>query len=61
MGIRDRRGALAAVEAGDDPGMAMLEFDQDQYEALVAHAPPPPAHQAEIVAANRQGKALSTA
>ena len=38
MGTRDRRGALAAVEAGDDPGMAMLELDQDHHEALVAHA-----------------------
>jgi glyoxylase-like metal-dependent hydrolase (beta-lactamase superfamily II) len=30
-------------------------------EALVADAPPPPANQAEIVAANRRGEALTTA
>jgi glyoxylase-like metal-dependent hydrolase (beta-lactamase superfamily II) len=41
----------------------MLQYsDPESFaEALVAAAPPPPAHQAEIVAANRQGKALSTA
>ena len=42
---------------------AMLQFpDADSFaEALVTDAPPPPAHQAEIVAANRRGEALSTA
>jgi hydroxyacylglutathione hydrolase len=30
-------------------------------EALVSDAPPPPAHQAEIVAANKRGEALTTA
>jgi hydroxyacylglutathione hydrolase len=41
----------------------MLQYrDSESFaEALVADAPPPPAHQAEIVAANRQGKALSAA
>jgi glyoxylase-like metal-dependent hydrolase (beta-lactamase superfamily II) len=41
----------------------MLQYsDPESFaEALVADAPPPPAHQAEIVAANRQGKALSAA
>jgi len=41
----------------------MLQFsDPDSFaEALVTDAPPPPAHQAEIVAANRQGEALTTA
>jgi glyoxylase-like metal-dependent hydrolase (beta-lactamase superfamily II) len=42
---------------------AMLRYrDPDAFaEALVADAPPPPAHQAEIVAANRLGEALTTA
>jgi hydroxyacylglutathione hydrolase len=42
---------------------AMLHYDDpDSFaEALVADAPPPPAHQAEIVAANRRGEALTTA
>ena len=41
----------------------MLQYrDQDAFaEALVADAPPPPAHQAEIVAANRRGESLTTA
>jgi glyoxylase-like metal-dependent hydrolase (beta-lactamase superfamily II) len=41
----------------------MLQYsDPESFaEALIADAPPPPAHQAEIVAANRQGKALSAA
>jgi glyoxylase-like metal-dependent hydrolase (beta-lactamase superfamily II) len=41
----------------------MLQYrDQDAFaEALVADAPPPPAHQAAIVAANRRGKSLTTA
>ena len=41
----------------------MLQYsDPESFaEALVTDAPPPPAHQAEIVAANRQGKALSAA
>jgi len=41
----------------------MLQFgDPDSFaEALVTDAPPPPAHQAEIVAANRQGEVLATA
>jgi hydroxyacylglutathione hydrolase len=41
---------------------AMLQYrDAESFAAaLVADAPPPPAHQAEIVAANREGKALST-
>lgn len=41
----------------------MLRFsDPESFaDALVADAPPPPARQAEIVAANRQGKALSAA
>jgi hypothetical protein len=42
---------------------AMLNYrDPESFaEALVADAPPPPAHQAEIVAANRRGKTLTTA
>ena len=41
----------------------MLQYsDPESFaEALISDAPPPPAHQAEIVAANRQGKALSAA
>jgi hydroxyacylglutathione hydrolase len=41
----------------------MLQYsDPESFaEALIADAPPPPAHQAEIVAANRQGKALGAA
>jgi glyoxylase-like metal-dependent hydrolase (beta-lactamase superfamily II) len=41
----------------------MLQYsDPESFtEALIADAPPPPAHQAEIVGANRQGKALSAA
>jgi hydroxyacylglutathione hydrolase len=41
----------------------MLQYaDADSFaDALVTDAPPPPAHQAEIVAANRQGEALTTA
>ena len=41
----------------------MLQYaDVDSFaEALLANAPPPPAHQAEIVATNRQGEALTTA
>jgi hydroxyacylglutathione hydrolase len=41
---------------------AMLQYrDSDSFaEALVADAPPPPAHQAEIVAANKRGEALTT-
>jgi hydroxyacylglutathione hydrolase len=42
---------------------AMLQYrDPDAFaEALVSDAPPSPAHQAEIVAANRLGRALTTA
>ncbi len=42
---------------------AMLQYrDPNAFaEALVSDAPPPPAHQAEIVAANRLGEALTTA
>ena len=42
---------------------AMLQYrDPDAFaEALVADAPPPPAHQAEIVAANKRGEALTRA
>jgi hydroxyacylglutathione hydrolase len=42
---------------------AMLQYrDPDAFaEALGSDAPPPPAHQAEIVAANRRGEALTTA
>ena len=42
---------------------AMLQYrDPDAFaEALVSDAPPPPAHQAEIVAANKRGEALTTA
>jgi hydroxyacylglutathione hydrolase len=42
---------------------AMLQYrDPDAFaEALVADAPPPPANQAEIVAANKAGEALTTA
>ena len=42
---------------------AMLQHrDPDAFaDALVSDAPPPPAHQAEIVAANKLGKALTTA
>jgi glyoxylase-like metal-dependent hydrolase (beta-lactamase superfamily II) len=42
---------------------AMLQYrDPDAFaEALVSDAPPPPAHQAEIVAANKLGKTLTTA
>jgi hydroxyacylglutathione hydrolase len=42
---------------------AMLQYrDPDAFaEALVSDAPPPPAHQAEIVAANKRGEALKTA
>jgi hydroxyacylglutathione hydrolase len=41
----------------------MLQYhDPDAFaEALVSDAPPPPAHQAEIVAANKLGEALTTA
>ena len=41
----------------------MLQYaDPDLFaEALVVDAPPPPAHQAEIVATNRRGQALTTA
>ena len=41
----------------------MLQYrDPDAFaEALVADAPPPPAHQADIVAANKRGEALTTA
>jgi hydroxyacylglutathione hydrolase len=41
----------------------MLQYrDPDAFaEALVSEAPPPPAHQAEIVAANKLGEALTTA
>lgn len=41
----------------------MLQYaDADTFaEALVADAPPPPANQAEIVAANRRGETLTTA
>ena len=57
MGTRDRRGALAAVEAGDDPGMAMLELDQDHYEALVAHARAEYPNEACALLAGRDGAA----
>jgi glyoxylase-like metal-dependent hydrolase (beta-lactamase superfamily II) len=42
---------------------AMLQYRDPEVfaEALVSDAPPPPAHQAEIVAANRLGEALTTA
>jgi len=42
---------------------AMLQYtDPDAFaKALVAHAPPPPADQAAIMAANRRGKSLTTA
>jgi hydroxyacylglutathione hydrolase len=42
---------------------AMLQYrDPDTFaEALVSDAPPPPADQAEIVAANKRGEALTTA
>ena len=42
---------------------AMLQYrDPDAFaEALISDAPPPPAHQAEIVAANKRGEALTTA
>jgi hydroxyacylglutathione hydrolase len=42
---------------------AMLRYrDPDGFaDALVSDAPPPPAHQAEIVAANKLGEALTTA
>jgi hydroxyacylglutathione hydrolase len=42
---------------------AMLQYrDPDAFaEALISDAPPPPAHQAEIVAANKLGKTLTTA
>jgi hydroxyacylglutathione hydrolase len=42
---------------------AMLQYrDPNAFaEALISDAPPPPAHQAEIVAANKLGKALTTA
>jgi glyoxylase-like metal-dependent hydrolase (beta-lactamase superfamily II) len=42
---------------------AMLQYrDPDAFaEALVSDSPPPPAHQAEIVAANKRGEALTTA
>ena len=42
---------------------AMLQYrDPDSFaEALVADAPPPPAHQAEIVAANKLGETLTAA
>lgn len=42
---------------------AMLQYgDPDAFaEALVSDAPPPPAHQGEIVAANKLGEALTTA
>jgi hydroxyacylglutathione hydrolase len=41
----------------------MLQYDNpDSFaKALVADAPPPPAHQVEIVATNRRGQALTTA
>jgi hydroxyacylglutathione hydrolase len=41
---------------------AMLQYrDPNAFaEALVSDAPPPPAHQAEIVAANKRGEALTT-
>ena len=57
MGTRDRRGVLAAVEAGDDPGMAMLELDQDHYEALVAHARAEYPNEACALLAGRDGAA----
>ena len=42
---------------------AMLQYpDHDAFaEALVSDAPPPPAHQAEIVAANKRGETLTAA
>ena len=42
---------------------AMLQYrDPDAFaEALVSDAPPPPAHQAEIVAANKLGETLTAA
>jgi hydroxyacylglutathione hydrolase len=42
---------------------AMLQYrDPDAFaEALISDAPPPPAHQAEIVAANKRGEALTRA
>ena len=42
---------------------AMLQYpDPDAFaEALVSDAPPPPAHQAEIVAANKRGETLTAA
>ena len=42
---------------------AMLQYrDPDSFaEALVTDAPPPPAHQAEIVAVNKLGETLTTA
>jgi hydroxyacylglutathione hydrolase len=42
---------------------AMLQYrDPDAFAAaLVSDTPPPPAHQAEIVAANKRGEALTTA
>jgi glyoxylase-like metal-dependent hydrolase (beta-lactamase superfamily II) len=42
---------------------AMLQYrDPDAFaEALVSDSPPPPAHQAEIVAANKLGEPLATA
>jgi hydroxyacylglutathione hydrolase len=42
---------------------AMLQYgDPDAFaDALVGDAPPPPANQAAIVAANRRGEALTTA
>ena len=42
---------------------AMLQYrDHNAFaEALVSDAPPPPAHQAEIVAANKRGEPLTTA
>lgn len=42
---------------------AMLQYrDPDAFaEALISDAPPPPAHQTEIVAANKLGEALTTA
>jgi hypothetical protein len=41
----------------------MLQYgDPESFaEALVADAPPPPAHQAEIVTANQRGEPLTTA
>jgi hypothetical protein len=41
----------------------MLQYgDPESFaEALVADAPPPPAHQAEIVTANQRGESLTTA